>query len=131
MRYCGRVRFLVVALGLLSADAVHGDGFPWSKHAKRSNDWYRSSDGERLAQNVLSHQAPNGSWPKNIDTGAERFRGDPQELRGTFDNGATRGELRLLARAYRVTKDERCLEHGLRCQERCRDGLCKQNQGLN
>jgi PelA/Pel-15E family pectate lyase len=101
--------FSLIVSCLLANQAVHGDGFPWRKHAQRSADWYQSPDGQRLIENVLSHQAPNGSWPKNIDTGADRFRGDSRELRGTFDNGATRGELRFLARAYQLTQNEECL----------------------
>jgi pectate lyase len=31
---------------------------------------------------------------------------DANEIKGTFDNGATTGELRLLARAFNATKDE-------------------------
>ncbi len=109
IQYCLRMSVLLVACCLLPADGALGAGFPWKKYAKQSQDWYQSPDGERLIENVLSHQAPNGSWPKNIDTGAERFRGDPQKLSGTFDNGATRGELRFLARAYDVTQDKKCL----------------------
>ena len=52
--------------------------------------------GARLAENVLSHQSARGDWPKNLDTSAGPFRGDRSHLRGTFDNGATVGEMRFL-----------------------------------
>ena len=45
----------------------------------------------------------SGSWPKNLDTSKEPYRGDPSRIEGTFDNGATFDELRFLARAYRAT----------------------------
>ncbi len=47
---------------------------------------------------------------KNQDNTAKAFTGDKKELRGTFDNGATTPEIRFLSRAYRLTKDERCLD---------------------
>ena len=49
-------------------------------------------------------------WVKNQDNTAKPFTGDKKELRGTFDNGATTPEIRFLSRAYRLTKDERCLD---------------------
>jgi pectate lyase len=60
--------------------------------------------------NVLSWQSPLGSWPKNKDTTAKPFTGDAEKLKGTFDNGATTGELRLLARAFRATNEARLRE---------------------
>ena len=76
----------------------------WKDFAGRPDQWYRSEEGLRIADNVLSFQSPGGSWPKNTDTASAPYRGDPQQLRGTFDNGATRGEMRFLARAYNATK---------------------------
>ncbi len=35
------------------------------------------------------------------------FAGKCSELQGTFDNGATTGELRALARAFKATGDAR------------------------
>ncbi|MEI8191601.1 MAG: pectate lyase, partial [candidate division NC10 bacterium] len=63
--------------------------------------------GRPVAENVLSHQSSQGSWPKNTDTAARRYEGDPAKLQGTFDNGATVGEMQFLARAYNATKDDR------------------------
>jgi len=42
-----------------------------------------------------------------MDTTVKSFVGDPTQLKGTFDNRATTGELRFLARAFRATKDQR------------------------
>ncbi len=52
---------------------------------------------------ILSWQSEHGSWPKNQDTTKEIYMGDRAKLAGTFDNGATLGELRVLARAFRIT----------------------------
>lgn len=87
--------------------AMAGDGFgrsaDWGKFAQKPEEWYRSEEGRRIAMNILSHQSAEGGWPKNIDTTAQLYGGDLAKLQGTFDNGATTGELRFLARAWRTT----------------------------
>jgi endoglucanase len=79
----------------------------WQQYLKESDQWYRSDKGRRIADNVLSWQSAYGSWPKNMDTTAERFSGDPNSLKGTFDNNATVNEIRFLSKAFRATGDER------------------------
>jgi PelA/Pel-15E family pectate lyase len=121
-----RRRLTLVLIALLSwssLDVEAADRFTWSSFARRPDDWYRSAEGREVINNVLSHQSDLGSWPKNLDTSAQPFRGDRTTLKGTFDNGATSGEVRLLARAYRATQDERCrdsvvkaIDHILRAQ---------------
>src|SRR5438270_13850790 len=83
------------------------DHFPWQRYAKQPDAWFAGAEAKAVADNVLSHQSPLGSWPKNIDTGARPYQGDPKALRGTFDNDATIGELRFLSRMFNVTADQR------------------------
>lgn len=99
------IRPLVAALALIGAGASHAPAasFPWKSLAARPDGWYRGDEAARLSENVLSHQSERGDWPKNLDTSAEPYRGDRSRLRGTFDNGATVGETRFLARAYVAT----------------------------
>lgn len=78
-----------------------------SRHAKQSTEWFQSEEGRRIADNVLTWQTPHGSWPKNRDTASEPFDGNRDDLHGTFDNSATTGELRFLARAFRATNEPR------------------------
>ena len=78
-----------------------------SEYAKQSVEWFQSEEGRRIADNVLTWQTPHGDWPKNRDTASEPFDGKSGDLRGTFDNSATTGELRFLARAFRVTNEPR------------------------
>lgn len=75
-------------------------------HLNRSDAWHRSTEGRRIAANVLSHQSTAGSWPKNTDTASQPYGGDGARIRGTFDNGATTPELTFLARAFRATNDD-------------------------
>jgi pectate lyase len=78
-----------------------------SKYTKHSSEWFQTEEGRRIADNVLSWQSPYGSWPKKSDTASRPYKGEKDKLNGTFDNWATIGELRFLARAFGATKDLR------------------------
>lgn len=60
---------------------------------------------KRVAANILSFQSDLGGWPKNVDTTKNPYEGDRRSLEPTYDNGATTGELRFLARIYTATGD--------------------------
>lgn len=83
-------------------------GTPVEEFLRKADDWYRSDEGKKTTTSVLSWQAPSGSWPKNTDTTRKKYAGDRSKLSGTFDNGATTGELRFLARAFNATGNDRC-----------------------
>ncbi|MEX2142390.1 MAG: pectate lyase [Pirellulales bacterium] len=89
-------------LSVSSADAT----VP-SRYGNQSVEWFRSEVGRRIADNVVTWQSPRGSWPKNGDTASRPFAGESNKLEGTFDNGATTGELRFLAQALRATDELR------------------------
>lgn len=76
-------------------------------YLKNSDDWFAGAEGRRVTDNILSWQTKEGIWPKNTDTTTKPYSGRIEDLKGIFDNGATTGELRFLARAVRVTKDDR------------------------
>ncbi len=94
-----RAAFVLVLVLTAQAGAA---GFRWSAHARQSDDWFRGQKARAIADNLLSQQSARGDWPKNYDTGAEASRADPDKIKGTFDNGATVGEIRFLARSFRV-----------------------------
>jgi pectinesterase len=79
----------------------------WGVYSDKTDDWYRSEEAQQIADNILSWQSPHGSWPKNINTERRPYTDDPNKLEGTFDNGATTGEMRFLARAFNATSDHR------------------------
>jgi PelA/Pel-15E family pectate lyase len=81
---------------------------PAAKIAKNPDEWFKSEEGLKTISIILSWQSDKGDWPKNTDTTRKEFSGDRSKLQGTFDNGATTGELRVLARAVRVNGDVRC-----------------------
>jgi PelA/Pel-15E family pectate lyase len=83
-------------------------GADWRKLLAQPEPWFASAAGQVAVSNVLSWQSLAGGWPKNEDTTRTTCPGDPAKLTGTFDNGATTGEMRFLARAFAVTGDVRC-----------------------
>ncbi len=103
------IRLSLFAASLLvpTSSIALADDFPWKVYAQKTDDWFRGEEGARITANVLSHQSDRGDWPKNIDTSEKPYRGDRTRLAGTFDNGATIGEIRFLARAYLATDQPR------------------------
>jgi PelA/Pel-15E family pectate lyase len=103
------LRRILLLLALLAFIACTEIGISseasWTAFAAKGDDWYRSQEGRQVASNILSFQSPEGSWPKNTNTTAFKHIGDRPKPRGTFDNGATTGELRFLARAFKATRD--------------------------
>ena len=104
------MRTLLLAL-LVCALAHSVRGASVTDHLKNSDDWFRSAEARAITTNILSWQTPEGSWPKNTDTTAAH-KNEP--LKGTFDNGATTGELRYLARAFSATNDPKLKESFLK-----------------
>ncbi len=100
------IRRLFVTFFVLSASL--NAGTPAENLAKRPDSWFSSGEGRKTMECILSWQSEHGDWPKNTDTTRKKFSGSRAKLKGTFDNGATTGELRFLARAFRVTGDARC-----------------------
>ncbi len=81
---------------------------------KQPDDWFRSEEGRRTTDNILSWQSLAGSWPKNKSTTRAPYTNDTSKLKGTFDNRATTDEIRFLARAFRATNDERLRQAALK-----------------
>jgi PelA/Pel-15E family pectate lyase len=101
----GAVVMLILIMHSAPRKTLAADS-PWKSLAANPEAWYRGPEGVRIAANILSFQSDQGSWPKNIDTTIQAYAGDRRRLQGTFDNGATFGELRFLARAYQATRND-------------------------
>ena len=78
-----------------------------SRYLSMPDEWYGGAEAIQIADNMLSYQSASGGWPKNTNTTAAAYDGDPAELRPSFDNGATCDELRLLARVAAATGEAR------------------------
>jgi pectate lyase len=116
-----RVTSLALALALSAGPAAAAGG-P-QKYLQKPDDWFAGAEARRVAANILSYQADQGGWPKNVDTTAAPYAGDRGGLKPTFDNNATTDELRFLARIYNATRDGRYrqafdkgLDHVLKAQ---------------
>ncbi len=123
MKHLARI-MLCAALfgGLTGGRSLAAEGGARS-YVGRSDDWFKGDEAKRITANILSYQAAEGGWPKNVDTAAAPYAGNRADLKGTFDNGATTDELRFLARAFDATKDDTCraafgrgLDHILKAQ---------------
>ena len=75
-------------------------------HLNHPPEWYTTKEAREIGQHVVSWQTENGDWPKNLDTISAQRPPRSGPRRGTFDNGATTGELRYLARLYVATREE-------------------------
>ncbi len=84
------------------------------------DEWFTSDEGKKTLDVILSYQKANGGWGKAYKLDVPRagaaagekggIPGDDSKVwdrTSTIDNGATHSEIRILARAFRVTKDER------------------------
>jgi PelA/Pel-15E family pectate lyase len=101
-RSCQRIAF---GLALLAAAALPTTAASVGRWASMKPDWFRSDEGRQVMTNILSWQADDGAWPKNQDNSAAPANIRRDRISGTFDNGATLGELRVLAAAFRATGD--------------------------
>lgn len=84
-------------------------------------EWFKTAEGKRIMDIILSFQTPSGGWSKRTDMAAQpRARGQAfgveDDYIPTFDNGATSTQITLLARAFKATGDKRyraAVERGL------------------
>jgi PelA/Pel-15E family pectate lyase len=76
--------------------------------AKQPMEFYKTPDGQKIADNILSFQTPSGGWSKRTDMSqrprkpAEAFGTEPAYI-PTFDNRATTTQLQVLALAFQAT----------------------------
>ncbi|SHF14250.1 pectate lyase, PelA/Pel-15E family [Microbulbifer donghaiensis] len=75
-------------------------------------EFYRTPEGRRIADAVLSYQTPSGGWSKRTDMGASPRQagqafGVEKNYIPTFDNSATSTQFWIMARAYGATGDKR------------------------
>lgn len=92
------------ALVLAAASLAHAGKI--GDYRDKPDDWFTSEEGKTILANVLSSQRKSGGWWKNYDLAKPPAdNATSNEGRSIFDNMATIGELRLLARAVRVTGD--------------------------
>lgn len=78
----------------------------------QSPSFYRSAEGRRIAEVVLSYQTPSGGWSKRTDMGSAPRRpgqayGVEKNYIPTFDNSATSTQFWVMVNAYRGTGERR------------------------
>jgi pectate lyase len=108
MKFTKTILLSSLLWALQPAPVAQAAGANFSKLTANNDAWFRSMEGRRAVSNVLSWQSALGSWPKNLDTTKPARARDGAGVSGTFDNGATTGELTFLARAFNATGDPAC-----------------------
>ena len=75
---------------------------------------YPEKESEHTVENILLYQRDNGGWPKNFnrdrklsESEAKKIYSQRNRKDATFDNGATHTEIRLLAKVFKSSGDER------------------------
>ncbi len=79
------------------------------------DDFFRTNEAHRIADNVLLYQQITGGWPKNIYMAAELNEEERAQViasqknvnESTIDNDATSIEIRYLARTYAACGEEK------------------------
>ncbi len=71
-------------------------------------EWFKTEEGKRIMDVVVSFQTPSGGWSKRTDMAKQKREpgqafGTEKDYVPTFDNGATSTQLLLLAKAYAAT----------------------------
>ena len=82
---------------------------------------YKSTEIEKIADNILLFQKNNGGWPKNYDIFAiltksqkDSVLASKNKVNTTYDNGTTYTHIAALAVAYQATKIEKYKSGALR-----------------
>jgi PelA/Pel-15E family pectate lyase len=86
------------------------DIISWRRCLSQSPEFYSTAEAVRIADNVLLYRRDAGGWSKNVDMARVLSEQDKAMLRKakgrddcTFDNGATRTQIRYLAKVYYAT----------------------------
>jgi PelA/Pel-15E family pectate lyase len=92
--------------------APYASGFEITK--KMDAAFFASDTAGRIAQNILTYQAPNGGWSKHVDFSAPRKPGQSYfsessqwQWISTIDNSSTTEEMEFLAKEDSVHPDPR------------------------
>ncbi len=93
---------LAQALPQTSMDVTAAD-YSWSSILKNDASWFGSSEGTALADTILQYQLSDGGWRKAMDDTSQTG----SWAKSTIDNDATTSQIRVLARAYQQTGQEK------------------------
>lgn len=114
----------IFALFVTLIGALPVQALTWRQCQNQPDDWYKSEDAMRIADDVLLYQAEIGGWYKNDNSAHPSGHAATEELSSpqkkehkvallarkypcTLDNDATHTEMRFLAKVHAATKSER------------------------
>src|SRR3954453_9603253 len=113
--------FLLSPAALTAADQGMAFGVPVARLVDQNDEWFSTEQGKATVDNIITWQNENGGWWKAYDASNPRPpkvenrpnsgpQGDDDNVWhkvSTIDNNATYSELRIIARAARVLKDDK------------------------
>ena len=79
------------------------EGYPIKNYISKDSSWYSSSDAINVAEEVIRYQRSDGGWRKDMTNTS--ITGSWEK--STIDNDATWGQIRLLAKVYNATGNEK------------------------
>ena len=112
---------ILLAASIAQADQGMAFGVEVARLVDQPDDWFTSDQGHKSVDNIVTWQNANGGWWKSYDATNPRPpsvatrpnsgpKGDDDSVWfkvSTIDNDATWSELRIMARAARVLKDDK------------------------
>jgi PelA/Pel-15E family pectate lyase len=120
------LKVLLLALAVLTPFSLAADqgvafGVPVVRLTDHPDSWFNTDQGRKTVDNIVTWQNANGGWWKTYDATHARPttvpnraesgpKGDDDDVWhkvSTIDNNATYSELRIVARAARVLKDDK------------------------
>ena len=66
MRQRSVIIVCIIAIAFLWYSPAGAERFSWSRYRRKDDAWFRSDEGRRVVDNVLTHQTKHGDWPKSI-----------------------------------------------------------------
>ena len=105
--------FLIFAFQFASGQLIDKN---WNRIAlSKDENFLKSAEAKRIAENVLLYQKNNGGWEKNKSINKELSSTEKKKLLDskndfsgtTIDNNATSQEMKFLANVYRFQPDEK------------------------
>ncbi len=90
-------------LCMIHVSPLHAASEKAGDYLKNPLEWFATIEANKLAKNIVSYQSELGGWPKNTDTVHGIYQGKKEDLKPTFDNGATTDEMRFIGRCFIAT----------------------------
>ncbi len=101
---CITILMSVLSLFSLFTEVAVASTPDWGSILKNSDAWFGSSDGIKLAEEIVKYQLSDGGWRKDMTTSTSGSWG-----KSTIDNDTTTSQIIVLAKVYKQTNNSKYL----------------------